>query len=110
MSQPFFALADPTRRAILDRLRTSGPLSLSALAAELPMTRQAVTKHVRALEAGGLIRSRMVGRERIHTLDPAPLRSIEEWLRPYSEEWDRRLDRLEKHLTARPGLPKEESP
>jgi DNA-binding transcriptional ArsR family regulator len=109
MSEPFFALADPTRRAILDRLRSVGPLSLTAIAEELPITRQAVTKHLRALQAGGLIRSRMVGRERIHTLDAGPLKGIEEWLRPYSEEWDRRLERLEKHLAAEPGLPTEQS-
>jgi DNA-binding transcriptional ArsR family regulator len=102
MSDSFAALADPTRRGILDRLREEGPLSLSAIAADLPISRQAVTKHLHALESGGLIRARRVGRERIHTLDAEPLRDVEVWLRPYSQEWDRRLGRLQRHLEANP--------
>lgn len=98
MSTPFHALADPTRREILERLRTSGTLSVSQLADGLPMTRQAVTKHLNALTAAGLIRVRWVGRERLHELDAEPLRELQEWLAPYEAEWDRRLERLKKHL------------
>lgn len=94
----FASLADPTRRTLLERLRTSGPLSLTALAAPLPMTRQAVTKHLAALEASGLVRVRWQGRERLHELEPAPLKELEAWLEPYAAEWDRRLHRLRRHL------------
>lgn len=95
----FEALADPTRRDLLDRLRASRPLSLTELAAPLPMTRQAVAKHLAALEATGLIRVRRRGRERLHALDPRPLKQVERWLAPYAAEWDRRLQRLRRHLS-----------
>jgi DNA-binding transcriptional ArsR family regulator len=98
MSTPFHAVADPTRREILERLRTSGTLSVSEIANDLPITRQAVTKHLDALAAVGLVRIRRVGRERLHELDQEPLRELHQWLAPYTAEWDRRLDRLKKHL------------
>jgi DNA-binding transcriptional ArsR family regulator len=94
----FDAVADPTRRQILERLRTSGPLSLSEIAGRFPITRQAITKHLDALAACGLVRTTRAGRERIHELDPQPLVELQEWLAPYAAEWDRRLDRLHKHL------------
>lgn len=98
MTTLFDAVADPTRRQILERLRTSGPLSLSQIAERFPTTRQAITKHLDALAACGLVRTTHVGRERIHELDPQPLVELQEWLAPYAAEWDRRLDRLHKHL------------
>lgn len=102
MSDPFHAVADPTRRMILERLRVSGPLSLTAVADELPMTRQAVTKHLKALEDSGLVRARRVGRERLHTLDAEPLKELQDWLAPYAAEWDRRLERLQRYLEENP--------
>ncbi len=98
MTTPFHAVADPTRRAILERLRTAGPLSLTEIAAELPMTRQAVTKHLDTLGEIGLVRVTRSGRERLHELDADPLKAVQEWLGPYAAEWDRRLDRLRQHL------------
>lgn len=98
----FEALSDPTRRGILDRLRTSGPLSVSEVAEPLPMSRQAVTKHLDALEASGLVRSRRRGRRRMHELEPDPLREVQQWLAPYAEAWDRRLERLRSHLDEEP--------
>jgi DNA-binding transcriptional ArsR family regulator len=95
----FEALGDPTRRSILERLRTSGPLSVTDLAAPLPMTRQAVTKHLDILQSIRLVRVRRRGRERLHELDPLPLKEVEEWLAPYAAEWDRRLARLRTHLS-----------
>lgn len=94
----FEVLADPTRRRILDRLREHGPLSVTELASPLAMTRQGATKHLDVLVASALVRVRREGRRRMHELDPEPLAEVAEWLRPYSEEWDRRLDRLRRHL------------
>lgn len=98
MIDVFHAVADATRRAMLERLRTEGPLSVSALSAPLPMTRQAVTKHLDLLEAAGLIRNERRGRERLHVLEAQPLQVVESWLAPYAAAWDRRLERLKRHL------------
>jgi DNA-binding transcriptional ArsR family regulator len=94
----FEAVADPTRRVLLDRLRDRSGLSLSELARGLPMSRQAVTKHLDALRRAGLVRVRREGRERMHELDARPLEGIDDWLRPYAEAWDRRLEALRSHL------------
>ena len=98
METVFTALADPTRRQILDSLRAEGPMSIKQLSEPLPMSRQAVTKHLDLLCSSGLVRIERAGRERIHSLNPTPLRELEAWLRPYSEAWDRRLARLKQHL------------
>ena len=100
MEAVFHAVADPTRRQILERLRAQGPLSIKQLAEPFSITRQAVTKHLDVLLESGLVEIRRIGRERMHILDPQPLRQVETWLRPYSEEWDQRLDRLKQHLEA----------
>lgn len=104
----FEAVADPTRRALLERLREVGPLTLGALAAPFPMSRQAVTKHLNALADAGLVRISRRGRERVHELDGRPLRELERWLAPYAEEWDRRLGRLRTHLGEAPTAEAEE--
>jgi DNA-binding transcriptional ArsR family regulator len=98
MEPVFAAVADPTRRALLERLRAAGPLSISELGEGLPMTRQAVTKHLAILRESGLIRVRRSGRERLHELDASPLREVDDWLRPYAEAWDDRLAVLKRHL------------
>jgi DNA-binding transcriptional ArsR family regulator len=98
MDAVFAAVADPTRRLLLERLRSSSGLSIAELAADLPMTRQAVTKHLDALRLAGLVRVRRAGRERLHDLDPAPLAAADDWLRPYAEAWDERLEALRRHL------------
>jgi len=98
MDSLFTALADPTRRSILDALRTRGPLSIQELSQPLPMTRQAVTKHLDHLRSSGLVSVRREGRRRLHQLDPAPLQEMEAWLEPYSRFWDDRLERLQRHL------------
>lgn len=102
METVFEAVADPTRRAILDRLRTSGPLSVRQLGEPLPMTRQAVTKHLDVLCRSGLVRARRVGRERLHELDPEPLKALDDWLAPYAAAWDERLARLRDYLEEEP--------
>ena len=102
MEAVFTAVADPTRRVLLERLRSSGPASIATLGEGLPITRQAVTKHLDQLRAAGLVRVRRSGRERLHELDPEPLREVDDWLRPYAEAWDRRLDALRRHLGEEP--------
>jgi len=98
MDAVFEAVADPTRRLLIERLRMDGPASITQLTVGLPITRQAVTKHLHALGAAGLVRTRMAGRERLHELDAAPLQAVDDWLRPYAEAWDERLAALRRHL------------
>lgn len=98
METVFQALADPTRRRILERLRLEGPRTLTELAQPLPISRQAVTKHLDGLTACGLVRVERRGRERLHRLEAGPLRELERWLAPYAEFWDDRLERLRRHL------------
>jgi DNA-binding transcriptional ArsR family regulator len=98
MNAVFDALADPTRRALLERLRVGGPQSIGALSTGQPMTRQAVTKHLNTLKRAGLVRIERRGRERLHRLQPVPLREVDDWLAPYAAAWDERLARLRHHL------------
>lgn len=87
MPNVFAAVGDETRRDILDRLLVEGSLSLSVLSASLPMSRQAVTKHLNVLEHAGLIERYASGRERIHVLSAEPLRELTDWLTPYEAAW-----------------------
>ncbi len=98
MIDPFAAISDPTRRGILERLRREGALSVKQLADPLPISRQAVTKHLDLLERSGLIEHERRGRERAHRLKAEPLREIDDWLAPYAAAWDERLARLKQHL------------
>jgi predicted transcriptional regulator len=91
----FKALADHHRRHLLDLLAQSDGRTLTELCAHLPMTRFGVMKHLRILEEAGLIKSRKVGREKLHYLNPAPLREVVEWADRYRRFWDERMDRLE---------------
>ena len=100
MSEIFNAIADPVRRTLIARLHQSDALSLSQLAEGLSITRQAVTKHLNQLHKAGLVQIERRGRERLHSLDPKPLAEIDAWLEPYSAAWDRRLERLGRHLEA----------
>ena len=82
----FQALADAHRRELLDRLRCRNGQSLGALCADLPITRQAVTKHLRLLEAAGLVVTRKEGRERLHYLNPVPLHAeVLRWLARFDQ-------------------------
>jgi DNA-binding transcriptional ArsR family regulator len=76
MEEVFRALADPSRRALLDRLFAAGGLTLGQLAAGLPMTRQAVAKHLAILEAANLVSVHWQGREKLHYLNPVPIGEI----------------------------------
>jgi DNA-binding transcriptional ArsR family regulator len=97
----FAALADPTRRAILERVASSGDATPTALAAELPVTRQAVAKHLAALEGAGLVAGRRVGREHRYAPSPAPLAEAAQWMARVGGEWDERLARLGQVATTR---------
>lgn len=90
----FDALGDPNRLRIVTRLCDEGPSSTSRVSAELPVTRQAVTKHLLALEAVGLVRSHRSGRERIWTVRTEPLGEASDYLVRLSERWDHVIDRL----------------
>jgi uncharacterized protein YndB with AHSA1/START domain/biotin operon repressor len=84
----FKAMADPTRRALLDALFAEDGQSLSALEARFDMTRVAVAKHLRILEAAGLVVTKRLGREKLHHLNPVPIRLVHDrWVSKYTEEW-----------------------
>ena len=83
----FKALADQTRRLVLDRLRERGGLTLLELCERLAMTRQAVSKHIAILEAAGLVVARRHGREKLHYLNPVPINDIyERWISKYERD------------------------
>ncbi len=92
----FAALADPTRREVVRSLAARPGLTASSLAGELPMTRQAVAKHLGALSGAGLVEARREGRETRYTLTPAPLADAMEWMAAVGADWDERLSRLAK--------------
>jgi DNA-binding transcriptional ArsR family regulator len=92
------ALADPTRRAILHRLASSGEARVTELARPFAMSLNAVSKHIRMLERAHLVRRRREGREHVLTLDPAPLDEAAEWIAKQRAFWTSRLDALESLL------------
>jgi DNA-binding transcriptional ArsR family regulator len=97
MDRVLHALADPSRRVIVERL-SNGPASVSELARPLPMSLPAVIQHVQVLEASGLVRSEKVGRVRTCRMEPAALRQVERWIGARRSSWERRLDRLGEYL------------
>lgn len=93
----FHALADPGRRAMLERL-SRGPASVSQLAEPLDMSMSAVVQHLAVLEESGLVTSQKVGRVRTCQMQPGALSKAEEWINRQRQEWERRLDRLAEYL------------
>jgi DNA-binding transcriptional ArsR family regulator len=94
----FAALADPTRRRMVETLATRGTATATGLAAELPITRQAVAKHLAALKRARLVRSSRAGRETRYSLDAEPLADVSDWVESVGAEWDARLARLRRAL------------
>jgi DNA-binding transcriptional ArsR family regulator/uncharacterized protein YndB with AHSA1/START domain len=102
MDEVFKALADPTRRGLLDELFERDGQSLSELEARLPMTRFGVMKHLRVLEDAGLITTRRRGREKLHFLNPVPIRLVHDrWVSKYAEPWAAALTDLKHELEER---------
>jgi DNA-binding transcriptional ArsR family regulator len=95
----FAALADSTRRTVLDRLAEEGPLSASQLATGFPVSRQAVVKHLAALSDAGLVTSERAGREVRYQVSPGAIDDAVAWLRIVGARWDDRLAALRRHLS-----------
>ena len=99
MDEVFKALADPTRRQLLDQLRVQDGQTLSALEEGLPMTRFGVMKHLRVLEEANLVVTRRRGREKLHFLNPVPIRQIHDrWVSKFAEPWVSALTDLKREL------------
>jgi uncharacterized protein YndB with AHSA1/START domain/DNA-binding transcriptional ArsR family regulator len=95
MDMVFRALADPTRRSLLDELFKQDGQSLSALEQRVPMTRFGVMKHLKVLEQAGLVTTRKRGREKLHFLNPVPIRLVHDrWVSKYAEPWAAALSEL----------------
>ena len=93
----FQALADPTRRAVV-RLLSDGPGTATEIADRLPVSRQAVSKHLAALDEAGLVTGERTGREVRYRLTPRPMANAMSWMADVGAEWDVRLERLQRHL------------
>ena len=97
----FRAVADPTRRAILDRLRAA-ELSVNDLAGPFDMSQPAISQHLRVLLDAGLVSERRAGRERLYQLHPERLQEVRDWLRKYERFWRARLVALDSYLENAP--------
>ena len=101
MDEVFRAMADPTRRALLDELFRQDGQTLSALEARFSMTRFGVMKHLKLLEEAGLVVTRRRGREKLHFLNPVPIRLVHDrWVSKYAEPWVASLSDLKTTLEA----------
>jgi uncharacterized protein YndB with AHSA1/START domain len=99
MDAVFRALADPTRRSLLDQLFKQDGQTLSALERRLPMTRFGVMKHLRVLQEAGLVTTKRRGREKLHFLNPVPIRLVHDrWVSKYAEPWAATLSGLKKRI------------
>jgi DNA-binding transcriptional ArsR family regulator len=91
------ALADPHRRAVLELLR-EGPRPVGELVQYLSLSQPGTSKHLRVLRDAGLVTARTEAQRRLYALETRPLVELDDWLAPYRQMWDRRLDALERHL------------
>lgn len=103
LDRMFHALSDPARRGMLERL-CRGPASVTELARPLDMSLSAVVQHLQVLEASGLVRSEKAGRVRTCRIEPAALRTAEDWIAGRRASWERRLDRLGDFLAEQDGV------
>lgn len=93
----FRALSDPIRRAILERIAVK-PAHVALLTKQFPVTRPAISKHLRVLKEAGLVRYTEAGKKRLYRMEPAPLRLADEWLEHYRRFWKESLQHLKEHL------------
>src|SRR5919107_3714453 len=101
MDDVFKALADPTRRSLLDELFEQDGQTLSALEQRLPMTRFGVMKHLKVLEEANLVVTKKRGREKLHFLNPVPIRLVHDrWVSKYAEPWAAGLSELKRDMEA----------
>jgi DNA-binding transcriptional ArsR family regulator len=96
----FAALADGTRRGILQTVAERGPVTATALAGQMSITRQAIARHLALLRQAGLVQADRSGRETRFTASPAPLRDLAAWAETTGRRWDDRLTRLRRHVEA----------
>ena len=97
----FAALSDPTRREVLELIGRRGEASATGLARELPVSRQAVNKHLASLAGAGLVAERRDGRQVLYRLTPEPMSEAMGWMAQVGGEWDARLAALRRHLGQR---------
>ena len=98
----FAALADPMRRQLLRTLAEASPRTATQLAAEYPITRQGILKHLQILEDAGLVAVQQRGREKRYSLTPEPLGELDHWIREITTLWDERLLRLKRMIEQDP--------
>ena len=94
----FGALADPTRRGVLQLVAARGPVTATELAGDLPVTRQAIAKHLGVLGAAGLVDASRQGRETRYRAQLDPLGAVTAWIEEVGGAWDGRLERLTRQL------------
>jgi DNA-binding transcriptional ArsR family regulator len=104
----FAVLAEPNRRRILDELRRS-ERSVGFLAARLAVSQPTLSKHLKVLRDNGFVSVRTAAQQRIYRIEPAPLRAVDSWLRPYRQLWNTHLDALERHLDGSAAQPPTDS-
>jgi DNA-binding transcriptional ArsR family regulator len=103
-SDVYGAIADPTRRSILERLAREGEKNVSELRAPFAMSQPAVSKHLRLLREVGLVRKRSEGRNSFYSLQPQKLREVHGWVTYFEKYWDQKLEALDRYLADRKSL------
>ncbi|TJY41817.1 winged helix-turn-helix transcriptional regulator [Cohnella pontilimi] len=93
----FQAIADPTRRKLL-QLLDQGEMPVTAISGHFPMSRTAVSKHLRILADAGLVKERKVGRETRYRMDPDPLLELKRWLSYYERYWENKMAALKRYV------------
>ncbi len=109
-SDVFVALADPTRRKMIEQLSVLGPVTITQLTEVFPISRQAVTKHLDTLYDAGLVETERRGRERIVTFRPEPLQEVIDWVAAVEARWDQRLAALANFLSTESSSSNESTP
>jgi DNA-binding transcriptional ArsR family regulator len=100
----FHALSDPTRRSVLDLLRMRGVQPAGVIAESFPISRPAISKHLRILRRAHLVQEHRHGRHRFYRLNAGPLQAVDTWLTGYREFWHARLHALKEHVEREPAL------